>query len=75
MDMTTYSKVKFGEEESSALYRIVDGVVIVASLILISSIYLGVISKVYLVSGFLSALLFVFFAEQSGLYRYNGVFS
>lgn len=75
MDMTTYSKVKFGEEESSALYRIVDGVVIIASLIFISSIYLGTISKVYIVSGFLSALLFVFFAEQSGLYRYNGVFA
>ncbi|MEZ8102674.1 undecaprenyl-phosphate glucose phosphotransferase [Vibrio bivalvicida] len=74
MDMTTHSKVKFGENESSALYRIVDGIVIVSFLLAVSTIYLGDFSKIYTISGLLSALLFVFFAEKSGLYRYNGVF-
>jgi len=74
MDMTTHSKVKFGEEESSALYRIIDGIVIILCLLTISAIYLGDYSKIYTIAGLISALLFVFFAEQSGLYRYNGVF-
>lgn len=75
MDITTYSKVKFGEEESNALYRVIDGFVIILSLLIISFFYIGSLSKIYVVSGLISALLFVFFAEQSGLYRSNGVFT
>ncbi|MFM2587046.1 undecaprenyl-phosphate glucose phosphotransferase [Vibrio sp. TBV020] len=75
MDMTTYSKVKFGEEESNALYRVIDGFIIIISLLTISLLYLGSISKIYIVSGLISALLFVFFAEQSSLYRNRGAFT
>lgn len=75
MDTTTYSRIKFGEEESSALYRIIDGFVIISTMLVIVSFYLGGLSKLYCVTGLVSALLFIFIAEQIGLYRNHGGFT
>lgn len=74
MDITTHTRVKFGEEESSALYRIIDGLIITSSILIISLIYLGDISKLYIMSGIVASLLFSFSAQHSGLYKDNGVF-
>ncbi len=73
MDITTHARVKFGEEESSALYRILDGLIITSSILLISWVYLGDVSKIYWVSGIVAALLFSFAAQVSGIYKNNGV--
>ena len=75
MDTTTYSRIKFGEEESGALYRIIDGIVITATLLVISLLYIGELSKFYCLTGLVSALLFVFIAEQIGLYRSHSNFA
>ncbi|MGF1753490.1 undecaprenyl-phosphate glucose phosphotransferase [Vibrio makurazakiensis] len=67
--MNTYNNIRFGEQESNTLFRVVDSVLIFSVLYLVSLCYLGEFSKTYYFTGAFSALLFVFFAENNGLYR------